>query len=162
MRTEKGDIKEKKFREIQGLVPLPTVSIAVFSGESILLLKRKIPPAQGYWSLPGGYVKLGEIPQETARRELYEETGISLDDALTLSGVSSFILPDRQNVCINFVVRVGSASVIEPSRFFLRLNEESSESGWFPSDRLPEPIREVTIRQVREGYAKLKTIPSEL
>ncbi|MBO1511215.1 NUDIX hydrolase [Metabacillus bambusae] len=33
-----------------------------------------------YWGVPGGFMELGESAEETARRELYEETGIILGE----------------------------------------------------------------------------------
>lgn len=32
------------------------------------------------WDIPGGHTELGESPEETARRELYEETGVNVGD----------------------------------------------------------------------------------
>jgi ADP-ribose pyrophosphatase YjhB (NUDIX family) len=50
---------------------------------TVLLIKRGRPPAQGAWSLPGGAQELGETAEEAARRELLEETGLTVG-ALTL------------------------------------------------------------------------------
>jgi 8-oxo-dGTP diphosphatase len=46
----------------------------------LLLLKRKKPPNKGYWSPPGGKLKMeiGESPLECACREAEEETGLKL------------------------------------------------------------------------------------
>jgi len=60
-----------------------TTAIAVFregeNGKEVLLGQRKSDPAAGQWAMPGGHEKEGETPEETARRELQEETGIEAD-----------------------------------------------------------------------------------
>ncbi|MEC5400223.1 dihydroneopterin triphosphate diphosphatase [Uliginosibacterium sp. H1] len=45
----------------------------------ILLLERARHP--GYWQSVTGSLEAGELPRETARRELFEETGIEADPA---------------------------------------------------------------------------------
>ena len=57
--------------------PLPVVAVVVknSSGE-ILIARRAFEPAAGKWSLPGGFVEAGEIPEKTCLRELMEETAI--------------------------------------------------------------------------------------
>jgi 8-oxo-dGTP diphosphatase len=42
----------------------------------VLLIRRKNPPFQGQFALPGGFVDIGETTEAAALRELKEETGI--------------------------------------------------------------------------------------
>ena len=56
--------------------PRVAVGAVVFHNDRVLLVKRGKPPAEGVWAIPGGTVHLGESLQETARREILEETGI--------------------------------------------------------------------------------------
>ncbi|MBM4207630.1 MAG: NUDIX domain-containing protein [Gammaproteobacteria bacterium] len=44
----------------------------------VLLIKRNQPPAQGYWSIPGGKLEAGESLVEACCREFYEETNLSV------------------------------------------------------------------------------------
>lgn len=56
-------------------VPAACCFVTNQAGE-LLLVQRSIEPCLGEWSLPGGYVELGESSEEAARRELREETGV--------------------------------------------------------------------------------------
>jgi ADP-ribose pyrophosphatase YjhB (NUDIX family) len=54
-------------------------SIAVFKGDTVLLVQRAQAPFRGLWSLPGGSIEPGESASEAALRELKEETGITAE-----------------------------------------------------------------------------------
>jgi 8-oxo-dGTP diphosphatase len=55
-----------------------TTDVVLISAGAILVVKRKNPPFQDQWALPGGYVDEGEFFIEAAVRELKEETGVVL------------------------------------------------------------------------------------
>lgn len=52
--------------------------VIVNSRKEILLLDHQIRPGSG-WGIPGGFIDHGEQPEESARREVFEETGIKLE-----------------------------------------------------------------------------------
>ena len=73
----------------------------------LLLIRRKNPPFQGQYALPGGFVEYGETTEQAAARELAEETGLT---AVALSLVGVYSEPGRDprghTVSIAYLVRV--------------------------------------------------------
>ncbi len=61
-----------------------TVKAIVVVEEKIVLLKKHIPSVDGhgFWELPGGGVQVGESPTEAVIREVFEETGLEVVEAL--------------------------------------------------------------------------------
>lgn len=61
--------------------PCVTVDCVVLrstqNGFEILLIQRGQQPYQGMWAFPGGFINMDEDLEESAHRELYEETNIS-------------------------------------------------------------------------------------
>ena len=60
--------------------PFVGIGIVVIKDDHVLLCRRGKPPNVGSWTLPGGAQDLGETCEEAARRELMEETGLSVGD----------------------------------------------------------------------------------
>jgi 8-oxo-dGTP diphosphatase len=60
--------------------PMVTVDTIIFKHniKKILLIKRKNPPYQNRWALPGGFINMDEELKTAAMRELEEETGITI------------------------------------------------------------------------------------
>jgi ADP-ribose pyrophosphatase YjhB (NUDIX family) len=56
----------------------------------ILLCRRAIEPRRGFWTIPAGYMELGETVEEAARREAMEEAcaDIALDGVLALYSIA--------------------------------------------------------------------------
>ena len=62
----------------KSLVAATGASVIVLRSGGVLMVERARPPLQGLWSFPGGRAKPGEDAEATARRELFEETGLSV------------------------------------------------------------------------------------
>ncbi|WP_252180491.1 NUDIX hydrolase [Endozoicomonas sp. 4G] len=62
--------------------------LPVFEGK-VLLCKRSIEPRSGYWTLPGGFMELGETLEQAALRETMEEAGaeVTLQSLYTLFNI---------------------------------------------------------------------------
>lgn len=68
-----------------------SASVVLWRDDEILVMKRAGGFSAGGWFFPGGHVEQGERPDEACARELFEETGISLDaSALTLADIMSY------------------------------------------------------------------------
>ena len=61
-------------------MPVPAVGALVVDGDRVLLVLRRNPPYAGQWSIPGGVQEVGETLIEAVRREVVEETGLSVGD----------------------------------------------------------------------------------
>ncbi len=73
--------------------PRVGVGVVVLRPGAVLLVRRGRPPALGQWSIPGGAQELGETAETGARRELLEETGLSVGPLTLVANVDS-IHPD--------------------------------------------------------------------
>ena len=76
--------------------PALTADIAVFArqgeGWKLLMIRRGGHPYLGCWALPGGFAEEGERVEQSAARELEEETGVT---GLPLSLVGIYSAPGR-------------------------------------------------------------------
>jgi len=60
--------------------PWLTVDAVIeYPDEKVVLIRRKNPPFEGMWALPGGFVDLGETVQTACRREVKEECDIDVE-----------------------------------------------------------------------------------
>ena len=69
--------------------PQVGIGIVVLRGADVLLVRRGKAPAKGAWSLPGGRQELGETAEACARRELLEETGVTVGPLTLIAHVDS-------------------------------------------------------------------------
>ena len=69
--------------------PLNVVGTVPYLGDRVLLCKRNIEPRKGKWTLPAGFMELGESTAEGAARETIEEAGanFTMGNLLTVMSV---------------------------------------------------------------------------
>ena len=58
------------------LLFLPSAACVIRDAEERILLVRHV---EGWWSLPGGFIDVGETPAEAARREAREEVSVEVE-----------------------------------------------------------------------------------
>ncbi|QCR32556.1 NUDIX hydrolase [Lysinibacillus sp. SGAir0095] len=129
----------KSIRIFVGSKPLilpGSVVIIVNNQKEILLQQRP----NGSWGLPGGLMDLGESYEEVACREVFEETGLIIQD-LKLLGVFS----GKDYYCKiengDEFYSVTAVFLTKSVSGDLRLNQESKELKYFSPLRLPENIK---------------------
>jgi 8-oxo-dGTP diphosphatase len=129
--------------------PLPSaVAFICRGGQEILLIKRGVEPGKGKWALPSGFVEPDEIPQETAVRELREETGLRGTPG-ELIGVYSELTSMYGNVLL-------IAYQFETATGRLRANTDTLDAKYFPIHKLPKipfASHQAIIRDGMKQYA---------
>ena len=118
--------------------PMLTVDFTVFREMSdqvqVLLIQRGRAPFEGCWALPGGFINLDESLEESAARELEEETGLVIPD---MEQVRTYGDPDRDPR--GRVISVAYAALLTDSTDPpLRAGSDAGAARWFFITDLPE------------------------
>ena len=92
----------------------------------LLLIKRSQFPYKGAWALPGGFLRPGETVEETAKRELFEETGVK-NPFLHLAGVYSEAERDPRG----WIISNSFISLINAEICSLRADTDAWDAAWF-------------------------------
>ncbi|WP_432357931.1 NUDIX hydrolase [Sporosarcina sp. UB5] len=140
-------------REMIGNRPLllTGAGVGVFNEKGEILLQRKL---DGRWGIPGGFMELGESAEETARREVHEETGIQIGKLELVTVVSG---PQTHTVLSNgheyFSVTIVYATNDIRGGELKADGIETSEVGFFHLHKLPENLSPF-IRSMIQQYAQ--------
>ena len=128
--------------------PKIVVGAVVAHDDRILLCRRAIEPRRGFWTLPAGYLELGETPAEGAAREALEEAGasIAIDGILAVYSISR----------IGQVQIIYRARFTEPAHPFIEAGEESLEVGLFALRDIPwDEIAFPTVHWAIDAYRRV-------
>ena len=113
-----------------------TVDCVVFGMDNehlqVMLIQRALPPFEGEWALPGGFVRVEETVDEAARRELKEETGLGqvfLEQLYTFGAVKR---DPRERV-----VSVAYYALVNMAHHRLRAATDAGQAAWFPAHDVP-------------------------
>ena len=117
--------------------PLSVGGTVAYWGEKILLCKRNIEPRFGKWTLPAGFLELGETTAQGAARETVEEAGAKIE----LEGLFSVIS----------VARVGQVHLFYRARLLsdqFDPGSETIEARLYAENEIPWD--EIAFRTVKE------------
>ena len=141
-----GDTKERAVCASCNTVhyenPLNVVGTVPHWGDKVLLCKRNIEPRWGKWTLPAGFMELGETTAAGAARETDEEAGaqFEMQELLTLINVP----------------RVGQVHLFYRARLLsdsFNPGSETIEARLFAEDEIPwDEIAFRTVKETLERY----------
>lgn len=148
-RIPEGDTRERRVCADCGYIvyenPLIVVGSVVALGSAVLLCRRAIEPRRGYWTLPAGYLELGETPEEGAIREAQEEAqaAIAIDGLLALFSIAR----------IGQVQMIYRARFADPAQPHIAPGPESLDVGFYEWDAIPwDAIAFPSVRWALEAW----------
>ncbi len=122
--------------------------IVEYKGKYLMMDRKNIPYG---FACPGGHIDEGEVPKETALREVFEETGIKLQDV-------DFVCEEEVpwNYCRNATVHYWYLFKGKAPSEKISINEEEAKSlKWYN----PEEIKKLEVEPVWKYWLeKLKII----
>lgn len=128
-RIPPGEDRERRVCDTCGFIdyvnPRIVAGVVAHRDGKILLCRRAIHPRKGFWTLPAGFMELGESVEEGARREAHEEARAELEVEGLLAVYS---IPRIGQVQMFFRARL----INDPSP-----GPESLEVGMFGWDNIP-------------------------
>jgi ADP-ribose pyrophosphatase YjhB (NUDIX family) len=130
MLVPEGDTRPRRVCLECGFVhyrnPLVVVGAVCMHEARVLMCRRAIPPREGFWTIPAGYLELDELPETGARREALEEARaeIEIDRLLAVYGIARI-----SQVQLIFAARLPIPEIAP--------GPESHEVALFDWDRIP-------------------------
>lgn len=109
-------------------------NVIILDERGNILLQQRL---NGHWGLPGGLLELGESLEDTARSEVLEETGLTVENLLFLNVFSGreyfFTLPNQDQIHV-----ITALYLCRTYRGEMVMNtEESKDLKFMPSEHLP-------------------------
>lgn len=109
-----------------------SVDAVIIKGSNVLLIQRGVEPNKGYWATPGGYVEWDESTEDAVKREVQEETGLTVTMAKFVNLNSNPARHPKQVINLVYLVEVDDG---EPTA-----SDDAAAAEWFPLDKLPETM----------------------
>ncbi|HEY9783752.1 MAG TPA: NUDIX domain-containing protein [Candidatus Obscuribacterales bacterium] len=122
-------------------IPVAVALIPSTDGKSILLVERGVPPKEGTWAMPAGFLETGEGPEQGAVREAKEEAGV---DIMIDRHLVNFPLPQVNQVLMVFLAK--------PTDQAPKPGSDAKSAKYFPLAQLPENIAFPLHRKAIEDW----------
>ena len=127
--------------------PKVGLGVAILKEGKILFGKRKNAHGEGSWCYPGGHLEFNESWEECARREVMEETGITIKN-LRFGTVTNDIFEKEGKHYITIIM------IAEPDEGESKVMEPDKCEGWdwFEWNNLPQPLFIPTQNLLKAGF----------
>lgn len=126
------------------LDPKLACAVLVERAGRVLLVRRRHEPGRGLWCLPCGFEDADESPQQAARREAREETGLEVQLERLLGAYHYTDDPRGAGVLLVFLARCDPAAAPQAG-------DDAEQAAFFAPDALP-PISHHTHRAALDDW----------
>lgn len=99
----------------------------------VLLIQQKFGTEESYWALPGGLVKNEEALEEAVKRELKEETNISVNYFEQLFTFGDNVSRDPRNR----VISIAYFALVDSSKLIAKADTDAEKAQWFKINEIP-------------------------
>ncbi|WP_445489378.1 NUDIX hydrolase [Niallia sp. 03133] len=144
----------KQLRKLIGKMPVILVGsvVILLDDKKRILLQQRTHP-HGVWGLPGGLMEPGESTEETAIREVYEETGLtvsSLNLIQVYSGEQYFTVAANGDPFYSVTAVYNTTSYSGT----IKINEEEAlDLAFFAKDNLPEEMIGSHLQFIKDFFS---------
>ena len=124
--------------------PAVGVGVFVWKDGQFIMGKRRGAHGEDTWSVPGGHMEFGETLEETAAREVLEETGLKIKNPRFLTATNDVFEKDNYHSITLWVYSDwagGEPTITEPDKFI--------ELAWKDFSTLPSPLFEPCWKHLR-------------
>lgn len=122
------------------------VGVLIVREGRLLLGRRRGSHGANSWSAPGGHLEFGETPDECARREVLEETGLVVGKLAKVAFTNDFFIAEKKHYVTLFMLTEdisGTPQRCEP--------DKCAGWEWFSADELPQPLFAPLETLLQEG-----------
>ena len=131
--------------------PKVGVGVILIKDKKILLLKRKNAHGEGTWGFPGGHLEFNEEFENCAKREVEEETGITVSNIRFAGFTNDIFKKQNKHYVTIFMIcdwKSGETQIKESDKF--------TEINWYTWTDLPKPLFLPIVNLLKQGYHPLE------
>lgn len=132
--------------------PVPVTATLIPHQGGVVLVQRNAPPFVGGWCLPRGFMEKDERPKESARREVYEETGL----LVRVDRILAFCNPSPLNFELNQITAFYLAHVEGGE---LKAGDDAKDVRAFRRDEVPVNVCFGTDRMLIDDFFEDRLTP---
>ena len=111
------------------------IGVFIFKDGKFLMGQRRNSHGDGTWSIPGGHLEFGETFEDTAKREVLEETGLKIKNIHFGAVTNDYFKKENKHYVTVWVLsdwESGEEQIVEPDKFV--------DMEWCNFDNLPAPL----------------------